>query len=262
MDPTGRFVALMQVPEPALPLDEAALLIAAHAHPGMDVDAQLARLDELAAGVPAPTLDGLRQHLFRDLAFTGNHDDYYDPRNSFLDDVLDRRTGIPITLSVLMMEVGRRVGVPLAGVSMPGHFLVRDKADLGVFVDPFARGTVLDLHGCEARFKAVHGPDAVLDPSYLEPADRRSIVGRMLANLETVATQLADREMLLWVLGLRVAVPGAGLPERRRLASVLVASGRFREAAAEYERVAAELDDGPVARQAQTAAHRLRARLN
>src|SRR3954468_18824427 len=105
---TERLAALVAGPEGALPLDEAAFLVAAHAHPGLDVDAQLRRLDDLAAGVAAPHLDALRRHLFGELGFSGNDVDYYDPANSFLDDVLDRRLGLPITLAVLMMEVGRR----------------------------------------------------------------------------------------------------------------------------------------------------------
>src|SRR5256885_16075663 len=127
MDPTGRFAELVNGLEAALPLDEAGLLIAAHAKPELDVGEQLARFDALADRVGEPTLDGLRRLLFRDLGFAGNEDDYFDPRNSYLDDVLERRTGIPISLAVVMMEVGRRVGVPLSGVSMPGHFLVPDK---------------------------------------------------------------------------------------------------------------------------------------
>ena len=128
-DPTARFTELVQTPEAEWALDEASFLIATHARPDLDLPAQLARLDELAAQAGEPTLDGLRRLLFRDLGFSGNEVDYYDPRNSFLDEVLDRRTGIPITLAVVMLEVGRRLGVPLAGVSMPGHFLVRDKVD-------------------------------------------------------------------------------------------------------------------------------------
>lgn len=215
MDPTTRFAQLVVGPEESLPLDEAALLIAAHAHPGLDVDAQLGRLDVLAGEVREPTLDGLRRLLFRDLGFSGNDVDYYDPSNSYLDDVLDRRTGIPITLAVLMLEVGRRVGVPLWGVSMPGHFLVRDKVDPEVFVDPFARGLVLDRRGAKARFLQVQGPGAVFDPSFLEPVGRLAIVSRMLANLEGVARQRADVGMLRWVRGLRATTHAApGLRDR------------------------------------------------
>ncbi len=125
MTATDAFIALVQGPENALHLDHAALLLAAHAEPGLDVGAQLDRIDDLAARCPAPTLDGVRGLLFEDMGFSGDTEYYSDPRNSLLDQVLDRRLGIPISLSVLMMEVGRRVGVPLEGVAMPGHFLVR-----------------------------------------------------------------------------------------------------------------------------------------
>src|SRR5436305_15199638 len=104
MDPTSRFTELVQGPEDRLALDAAALLIAAHAHPALDLDTELARLDDLAAGIREPTLDGWRRHLFVDLGFTGNVHRYYDPANSFLDDVMRRRKGLPITLSVLGME--------------------------------------------------------------------------------------------------------------------------------------------------------------
>ena len=219
-DPTARFAEVVTGREAALPLDELAFLIAAHAHPGLDVDAQLARLDALAGEVNDPTLDGLRRLLFRDLGFTGNEGDYYDPSNSYLDDVLDRRTGIPISLAVLMLEVGRRVGVPLAGVSMPGHFLVRDKVDPEVFIDPFAGGLVLNRRGCQLRFHGVHGVDASFDPAFLEPVGKLAIIDRMLANLEGVGVRSGDVGLLSWVLRLRAATPGAGDDVRRRLAAI------------------------------------------
>src|SRR3712207_863556 len=99
MDPTTRFTELVQGPEEELPLDEAALLIAAHAQPSLDVDAELAALDGIALGITPRTLDAWRRHLFSDLGFTGNVKRYYDPRNSFLNEVVRRRRGLPITLS-------------------------------------------------------------------------------------------------------------------------------------------------------------------
>ena len=261
MNPAARFAELMAGPDAALPLDEAALLVAAHVRPGLDVTAELALLDRLAAGVRAPTLDSLCDHLFFDLGFAGNRTDYYDPDNSCLDQVVRRRRGIPITLSVLMLEVGRRLGVPLAGVSMPGHFLVRDKVDPGVFVDPFARGAILDAGGCERRFREVHGPDARFDPDFLEPVPRRAIAGRLLANLDAIATARADRPMLEWVTRLRTSLPEAGPEHQRRLASVLAASYRFDEAAEVLERLASTGIE-PHAAEDAAAARRLRARLN
>ena len=217
MDPTARFAELVAGPEATLPLDELGLLIAAHAHPGLDVDAQLARFDELADQVGEPTLDGLRRLLFRDLGFAGNDVDYYDVRNSYLDDVLDRRTGIPITLAVVMLEVGRRISVPLSGVSMPGHFLVRDKVDPEVFVDPFARGALLDRAACRLRFHAVHGPDAPFDDAFLEPVGKAAIVARQLANLENIANVRGEPFTLVWVLRLRASMPDADEGVRHRL---------------------------------------------
>lgn len=220
VDPLGRFVELVAGPEAGIPLDEVGLLIAAHAYPGLDVDAQLVRFDRLADSLGEPTLDGLRRLLFRDLGFTGNEADYYDPRNSYLHEVLDRRTGIPISLAVVTMEVGRRAGVPLAGVSMPGHFLLRDKVDPDIFVDPFDRGRLLDRRMAQLRFHGVHGPEARFDPAFLEPVGRLAIVDRQLANLDLIAGRRADPFMLTWVLRLRAALPGADpvLGERLALA--------------------------------------------
>lgn len=261
MDVTARFVDLISGPEASLPLDELALLIAAHARPGLDIPAERERLDDLATGVSAPTLDALRARLFVELGFSGDRADYYDPRNSYLDQVMERRAGIPITLSVLMLEVGRRIGVPLAGVSMPGHFLVRDKVDPDVFVDPFDHGRVLDRRACEARFRALHGPGATFEPSFLEPVGARAIVARILANLDTIASARSDRTMLEWVVRLRASLPGAPADQHRRLASVLAASCRFDEAARVLERLVPE-EAPEAAAQDSAAARLLRARLN
>ena len=133
MDVTARFAELVSGPEESLALDEAALLVAAHVHP-VDLDARLASIDALAAAAPAGDAVALARHLFVDLGFRGNSEDYTDPRNSYLDVVLDRRRGIPITLSILMLEVARRRGIALHGVGMPGHFLV-GTGDL--WLDPF-----------------------------------------------------------------------------------------------------------------------------
>jgi regulator of sirC expression with transglutaminase-like and TPR domain len=216
-----RFVAAVQPPLEALPLDEVALCIAAHAQPGLDVDAYLAKLDDLAGEVRTPTLDGLVSHLFTTGRFSGNADDYYDPRNSLLNEVIDRRLGIPITLAVVAMEVGRRIGVPLWGVGMPGHFLVRDKVDPSVFIDPFHGGRELDETGCRAIYRAMAGPAAPWDPSYLDPVGRDAIVARMLANLRAVYQNGGEVDSLRWVLRLRCALPGASDEDRRDLARVM-----------------------------------------
>lgn len=218
-----RFAALLALPDARIPLDEAAFIIAAHADPKLDIDAELAGLDAIADQVRDPTLTGVQRLLFRDLGFDGNRDDYYDPRNSFLDQVVRRRTGIPITLSVLTIEIARRVSVPLWGVGMPGHFLVRDKVDPNVFVDPFNRGRPLDPTTCAKVFRQIHGPFARFDPSFLEPVDRASIIARMLTNLRGIFTKNHDVISLAWVLDLVAELPGseADAEEARRSAALL-----------------------------------------
>ncbi|HEX3542670.1 MAG TPA: transglutaminase-like domain-containing protein [Acidimicrobiales bacterium] len=260
MTATDAFMALVQGPENALALDHAALLVAAHASPDLDVSAQLDRMDELAARCPEPTLDGIRALLFHDMGFAGDFDDYSDPRNSFLDQVLDRRRGIPISLSVLMMEVGRRVGVPLEGVGMPGHFLVRHAGTPGVVIDPFHGGRLLDANQCAELFSTLFGEAGTLPPSMLEAARPRAILARMLANLKNSYANRRDPASLIWVSRLRAAIPGVAPKEMAELAQTLVNMGRFGEAADALE----ELADAGVggAEQLRKQAFTLRARLN
>jgi regulator of sirC expression with transglutaminase-like and TPR domain len=259
--PTERFAELLARPAAAIPLDELAALIAVHAHPGLDPGVVLKGLDRLADGVATPTLDGVRTHLFTDLGFSGNVRDYYDPRNSYLDDVLDRRLGIPISLAVVMVEVGRRVGVPLLGIAMPGHFLVRDATDPSRFVDPFARGRLLDRAGCADAFHRVQGPDAPFEDRFLEPVSTAAIIGRMLANLRSYVASRGDRRDLAWILRLRTLLPDTPVEERAELASVLTLMGDFAAAAGELDLVAAALG-GELGREYRQSSERLRARLN
>jgi len=262
IDPTLRFHALVQGPEDDIRLDEAALLIAAHAEPGLDVDRWLTVLDDLAARCDDPSFAGVVQHVRRE-GFTGNQDDYYDARNSYLNHVIERRRGIPITLCLVVIEMARRVGVPAVGIGMPGHFLVRDARDMDAFADPF-NGVSLDRAGCERLFSAVQ-PQLSFDDAYLAPVGRLAIVTRLLANLKGIHLARRDRDALIWVLGLRVATPGTPAEERRELASAFAANGQFLEAAStldELADVARVAGGGPLVDEAESGAIRLRARLN
>jgi regulator of sirC expression with transglutaminase-like and TPR domain len=259
---TARFTTLLRGPEPAIPLDEAVLLVAAHAAPGLDVAQWLGRLDALAASCAVCTFAGVVDHVTRVEGFRGNRDDYYDPRNSLLPDVIDRRTGIPITLSIVAIEVGRRAGVPVVGVGLPGHFLVRDAND-DVYADVFS-GALLDREGCVALFDELNGGRG-FDERFLDPTGTRAIVARVLANLKRIYLAHRDRAALTWALRLRAEIPGVPLEERRELASTLAADGQFAAAAAELERLvtdAGEAGDGRLAADAAGGATRLRARLN
>jgi regulator of sirC expression with transglutaminase-like and TPR domain len=257
LDPTERFAELLALPETEIPLDEAALLIAAHAHPDLDVDARLAQLDGLAAAAAGLSTTELAELLFVTEGFDGNTGDYGDPRNSYLDDVIDRRLGIPITLSVVMMEVGRRCGLPMHGVGMPGHFLVGGGA--GEWFDPFNGGARLDLAGCAARFAETH-PGAQFRPQFLMPVSTSRIVERMLANLQNTLMQ-RDPRAVVWVTRLRLRIPEITLSQRGDLAGLLGRLGHFAEAAREFD-VLARLLPGEGGEQAASAAARLRARAN
>jgi regulator of sirC expression with transglutaminase-like and TPR domain len=261
VDPTARFAEL--VAAGCEPLDEAALAVAAHARP-VDISAQLDRLDALAhdAQRTGATSDpaALCRHLFVDRGFGGNRTDYYDADNSFLDRVLDRRVGIPISLSVLAMEVGRRSGVGFAGIGMPGHFLVRSISDPDRFFDPFSAGVELDVDGCESRFRQLHGAGARLRDADLRPVASLDVVGRMLANLHRIYLEATDRPNLTWVLRLRTMLPDADPALHRQLAGVLTARGRHWEAADELDALAELQPQG--ADRHREAAERLRAHLN
>jgi regulator of sirC expression with transglutaminase-like and TPR domain len=216
-----RFVAAVGRPPEAVPLDEAGLCIAAHADPTLDIDAYLARFDDLAGEVRTPTLDGLVRDLWSSGRFSGNSDDYYDPRNSLLNEVLDRRVGIPITLAVVGMEVGRRIGVPVWGVGMPGHFIVRDKVDPSVFIDPFNGGRQLTAASCRALYRATVGTGAPWDEAYLEPVARPAIIARMLANLRGVYQRRGDVASMRWVMRLRCSLPDATDEDRNDFARLM-----------------------------------------
>ena len=214
-----RFADLVRRPDPEVPLDLAWALLTARAHPSVDPDVLVGRLDDLAAGVRVPTLDGLRHHLFTDQGFVGNAVDYYDPANTYLDDVLDRHLGIPITLSVLTVEVGRRIGVPVAPVGLPGHVLVRDRVDPEVFLDPFDGGRLLDRDGCREVLRRLHGPTTELDPAWLAPMSHLAVLDRMVANLVGVFGRRGDAADLLWARDLQADLAGArgDATGRRRL---------------------------------------------
>jgi regulator of sirC expression with transglutaminase-like and TPR domain len=254
---------LVQGPEPAIPLDHLVLLVAAHANPALDIGRSIDRLDEIAARCSDRSFAGVVHHVFETENFAGNRDDYYDPRNSFLNEVIDRRLGIPITLGIVAIETGRRAGVPIVGIGMPGHFLVRDAMSRERFADPFD-GRLLDHEGCRGLFAKTQG-HAEFSDTLLAPVGTRAIVARLLANLKGIYLSQRDRRSLAWVLKLRSEVPGVPLEERRELASALAADGRFIEAAEELDRLAKlaeEAGDAELVEDSTRGATRLRARLN
>lgn len=222
-----RFLALAAGPEAGIDLAEATLWIAAEARPGLDVAAYLARLAALStraaraidASRPlAERVARLNAFLFEQEGFRGNRDAYYDPRNSYLCDVLDRRTGIPITLAIVWIEVARRLGIDAHGVGFPGHFLalargaVSGEAD--VLVDAFG-GRVIDRAECRALLARALGPDARLDPRLLAPAPAREILARVLRNLKQIHVSRAEAQAALGCAERLVALRPDDPVERR-----------------------------------------------
>jgi len=214
-------------------LARACLLIAQDAYPALDVERYLAEIDGLAIRLRSrlPNRGGaeekvmaLNQFLFADLGFVGNTRDYYDPRNSYLNEVLDRRTGIPITLGILYMELGRRVGLPLEGISFPGHFLVRLHLRRGTLVlDPFAGGAPQADDELRRRLERVvpeHArggvPLAELPlEQFLEPASKRQILARVLRNLKGIYREADKPERMLEVLNRMLVVSPEASSELR-----------------------------------------------
>ncbi|MBI3245563.1 MAG: tetratricopeptide repeat protein [Deltaproteobacteria bacterium] len=200
-----RFTQLVHDPMGDFDLAEAALLIAQEDQPELEVATYLQRLDALAATVrtrlpensePAAILAQLNTLLFQEEKLTGNVTDYYDPRNSFLNEVLDRKMGIPITLCVIYMEVGRRLGLSLLGVGFPGHFLVKYSGAEGeVVLDPFHGGATLTHEQLAQKLREMYGdgnPFLGQIPQLLTPASKREILVRMLRNLKGVYLQRQD----------------------------------------------------------------------
>jgi len=192
-DARERFAELCRLPESRISLAEAALVIAAEEYPGLDVDAYLARLDALASLATPRLADAasdaeravrLLRFLHDEEGFVGNQQRYDDPRNSYLNEVLERRTGLPITLSLLLVEVGQRVDLPLSGVGFPGHFLARLEGAAPLVLDAF-HGRILDASACAELLRSVAGPAAELVPGqHLRPATPREILVRLLVNLK------------------------------------------------------------------------------
>jgi regulator of sirC expression with transglutaminase-like and TPR domain len=261
MDATGRFTSVVQGPAEKVALDDAALLVAAHARPDVDLDlwldTQRGALDALAESCGSRSAPELAHALFGARGFRGNTANYYDPRNSYLDEVLTRGLGIPITLSVLMIEVGRRCGVELHGVGMPGHFLVG--APDGTFYDPFSGGVVLDAASCRALYEAM-GPTAPFRSELLAPVGPLAILDRILANLQGIFIR-GDAVQLAWVLRLRLRIPDTTPVSRAETAAWLARVGHFEEAANAFDEVAGRLMGRPAIEAAREAA-RLRARTN
>ena len=215
---TPNFESLVYKPDEALEIARIALALATDAYPGLDSEAYLGRLDTMAEAIadaadttmPLPErLAMLDRQLFEVEGFRGNDRDYYDPRNSYLNEVMERRVGIPITLSVVYLEVGWRLGLPLVPVSFPNHFLVSSTGSRRVFIDPFNRGARVTPDELVERLVHVVGTadDArKYLPRAIAPASRREVPVRILRNLRGVYAHRREFDRLLVVMTRMIAL--------------------------------------------------------
>ena len=225
---------LSRTPEAPLDVAEIALRLARDEFPELDVDAHLGELTSMAheakrymRGGLAAKVAGLCRYLFHDMGFRGNVKDYYDPRNSYFNLVLERRTGIPITLSALTMTVGRRAGLRVDGVGLPGHFIVKAVAgSQEILIDPFHGGRVLTDTDCENLVRQVTGVAFEVSPLALEALPAGLMVQRMLTNLKAIYLRLEDLPRSLRVMERMHQLNPQDVVLRRDLGATLVKTGQ------------------------------------
>jgi regulator of sirC expression with transglutaminase-like and TPR domain len=265
--PRSRFTTLAAQPDDTLDLATGALLVAAEEYPQLVPEPYLRRLDLLAERVrdrvhdeTAPTLllNEVSHVLFVEHRFRGNTEAYYDPRNSFLNDVLDRRLGIPITLSIVHLEVCWRLDLPVVGVNFPGHFLVRYEGEaLRLLIDPFQRGEIRFEDEAQELLDQVYGGAVHLVPEFLRAADRRDILVRLLANLKGVYLNARDDARALLAVERILLLRPDELEEVRDRGMLLARAGRTDEAMHDLTRYLETLPEAPDADRIRSLLQRL-----
>jgi regulator of sirC expression with transglutaminase-like and TPR domain len=233
-------------------LGRAALSIARWQYPALDADAYLERLDGLARAVDGTRrstdalgrLHRLREYLFVEQGFAGNREDYYDPRNSLLNDVLDRRRGIPITLSLVLMEVGKRLGLAIEGIGLPGHFIAGARlGDSQILLDPFNGGALLTPEECEGLVGSVLGREVTLSPEHYAPVSSRQFLTRMLANLKGAYWRREEWDRVVGVIDRLLVLNPKAATEWRDRGVAWSNLGELRRGLGDWERYLTEFPD-------------------
>jgi regulator of sirC expression with transglutaminase-like and TPR domain len=261
------FAGEVSRPETDIDLARAALLIARMEYPELHVESYIARLDRMAAvagvsGDPLRCLHRLREYLFEEQGFSGNRAEYYDPRNSFLNDVLDRRLGIPITLSLVLIEVGRRAGLALDGIGLPGHFIAGvHVGGSRVLLDPFNGGAIVTPTACAELVVRATGRRVALDEEAFAPISKRQLLTRMLQNLKAIWCRREDWARAVRVIDLLLVLdPGAG-GERRDRGTALANLGEYERGFGDWERYLSEFPNAPDGDEMRGRLRRMRQRL-
>jgi regulator of sirC expression with transglutaminase-like and TPR domain len=235
-----RFYEEINQPDEQIDLAKAALYLAQEEYPDVNAEFYLNALEKMASEVterlpaeryPLRMIQTLNQYLFDELGFSGNTEDYYDPRNSYLNEVIDRRTGIPITLSLVYLSVAQRINFPMVGVGMPGHFLLRPAVEqMLVFIDPFHRGETMFAEDCQERLSQVYGEPVDFRPEFLEPVGSRYFLARMLSNLKAIYINKNDLIRTLAVVDRILLLFPTALSEQRDRGFIYYHLNRWTEA--------------------------------
>ncbi|HXU37041.1 MAG TPA: transglutaminase-like domain-containing protein [Blastocatellia bacterium] len=270
----NRFAELVSLDDDQINLAEAALLIATEEYTRLKIEDYLDRLDrfgdiasERAEGASdaSHVISAINSTLFAELGFHGNRDSYFDPRNSFLNQVIDRRTGIPITLTVVYMEVARRIGFQIRGVGLPYHFIAKHESETGdVFIDAFNEGRVLDTAGCAELLSEMTGGQEELQPEHLEPVSNKRMLARILLNLLGIYKGVDPRRALATIERLLLINPNYA-PHVRLRGTLLASVGDQTGAIAELERylmLVPDAEDFDAIKEQIRSIHLNRARLN
>lgn len=243
------FEQLARMPDECIEVVIGAALIARDAYATLDVERVLARFDEMAAPLlardiaslpPEQQADAVSRRLYDQLGFRGNEQDYYDPKNSLLPDVLDRKLGIPITLALVYCEVARRTGVRARGISFPGHFLVRVDplcTEAPIFIDPFFGGRRLDTAALQKLLDRA-SPNQKLTPGeHLAPASHRTMLVRMLINLKWIYATRGDFARALLALDRIISLTPDSIPALRERGLLAARLGAVEAARADLSRL-------------------------
>lgn len=255
----ARFESLIEQPEEQIDLAEAALLIATDEYPGLVLEKYLARLDAMALHVrphlprdrhPRRTVEVLNRYLFKELGFVGNRENYYDPRNSYLNDVLDRHIGLPLTLAVVYLALGARLDLPLCGVGLPGHFVVKwQDPRAPIVIDPFNAGEILDRHAIEQRVRDSFHAQASFQPEWLAAVGAKYILTRLLNNLKAIFVHTQNHARAWQVVDKLLLLAPRSMDNIRDLGLLSYQVGAYRQAAAYLEEYLMTHADAPDAAQ-------------
>jgi len=264
------FARMIARPEEDLDLGQTALLVAGEEYPEMDVAGYLERLDDFADAVrqrapewlpPEELAKIVGRYLFEEQGFQGNSGDYYNPDNSYFNRVLDTHTGIPITLSLLFLEVARRVGLRCRGVGMPGHFLVGLEGS-EVYFDAFNGGAALSIADCRRLAEGLFGPRMTWRDDYLTPCTKYEFLFRLLNNLKVVYERTGAPEKAVGVTQRMILVNPQATPLYRDLAEVQYQLQQYRAAIRSLETYLNETPDAQDSQQVKSWIESIRATLS